>query len=168
MLQSYLQPEFHWETPNFKYKICPKSKYNLHFLHNRLEFRNQIFIQNFYIRFAAVCKAGTKSTVKLNRKLQILPLSHAATMRNVINSWLLSPAPPYSKPFLRYLGKTSQLSTPIVTRTIFIPQHNINANISSYQLGLTIIKISLKFQMPPFPRYEWKALKRLRPLAPIP
>jgi len=32
---------FHLEIPNFKYKICPKSKYNLHFFHNRLEFRNK-------------------------------------------------------------------------------------------------------------------------------
>ena len=38
---------FHLEIPNFKYKICRKWKYNLHFLHNRLEFRNQIFIHNF-------------------------------------------------------------------------------------------------------------------------
>ena len=60
---------FHLEIPNFKYKICPKSKYNLHFLHNRSEFRNQIFTQNFYILLADACKARTKSTVcKLNRK----------------------------------------------------------------------------------------------------
>jgi len=63
---------FHLEIPNFKYKICPKSKYNLHLLHllhNRLEFRNQIFTQNFYILLAAACKARTKSTSwKLNRK----------------------------------------------------------------------------------------------------
>jgi len=62
---------FHLEIPNFKYRICPKSKYklNLHFLHNRLEFRNKIFTQNLYILIAAASKARTKSTVwKLNRK----------------------------------------------------------------------------------------------------
>jgi len=60
---------FHLEIPNFNYKICTKSKYNLHFLHNHLEFRNQIFTQNFYILLAAASKARTKSTVwKLNRK----------------------------------------------------------------------------------------------------
>jgi len=48
---------FHLEIPNFKYKICPVSKYNLHFLHNRLKFGNQIFTQNFYIVLTAVCKA---------------------------------------------------------------------------------------------------------------
>jgi len=47
---------FHFEIPNFKYKICPKSKYNLYFLHNRLEFCNQIFTQNFYILLASACK----------------------------------------------------------------------------------------------------------------
>jgi len=52
----------HLESPNFKYKICPKSKYNLHFLHNCLEFRNQIFTQNVYILSAAGRKATTKST----------------------------------------------------------------------------------------------------------
>jgi len=58
---------FQLEIPNLTYKICPKSKCNLHFAHNRLEFRNQIFTQNFYILLAAACKAGTKSTVcKLN------------------------------------------------------------------------------------------------------
>jgi len=61
--------QFHLEIPNFKYKICPKSTYNLHFFHNRLEFHNQIFTQNFYILSAAACKARTKSTIwKLNRK----------------------------------------------------------------------------------------------------
>jgi len=60
---------FHLEIPNFKYKICPISKYNLHFLHNYLEFRNPIFTQNFYVLLTASCKAGTKSTVwKFNRK----------------------------------------------------------------------------------------------------
>jgi len=63
------QFRFHFEIPNFKYKICPKSKYNLHFLHSRLEFRKPIFTLNFYILLAAACKARTKSTVwKLNRK----------------------------------------------------------------------------------------------------
>ena len=47
---------FQSEIPNFKYKICPISKYNLHFLHKRLEFRNQIFTPNFYILLAAVRK----------------------------------------------------------------------------------------------------------------
>jgi len=36
---------FHLEIPYFKYKICPKAKYNLNFLHNHLEFCNQIFTQ---------------------------------------------------------------------------------------------------------------------------
>ena len=39
--------QFHLEIPSFKYKMCPKSRYNLHFLHNRLKFRNQILSQNF-------------------------------------------------------------------------------------------------------------------------
>jgi len=38
----------------------PKSKYSLHFLHNCLEFRNQIFTQNFYILLAVARKARTK------------------------------------------------------------------------------------------------------------
>jgi len=60
---------FDLEVPNFKYKICPKSKYNLHFLHKRLEFRNQISTQNFYIVLATASNARMKSTVwKLNRK----------------------------------------------------------------------------------------------------
>ena len=124
---------FHLEIPNFKSKICPKSKYNLHFLHNRLEFRNQVFTQNFYIFLAAACKARTKSTIwKLNRKPQTLPLFHAAPMRNITNSWLPAPVPPqclsacqvwslYSKPFLRYLGKTSPLSTPVSYTHLTLP-----------------------------------------------
>jgi len=59
-------------------------------------------------------------------------------MQNVINSWLPPPAPPqylsackawslYSKPFLRYLGKSSQIST-LITHIIFIPQHRVNAD----------------------------------------
>jgi len=31
---------FHLKIPNVKFKICPKSKFDLHFLQNRLEFRN--------------------------------------------------------------------------------------------------------------------------------
>jgi len=44
---------FHLEILNFKYKICPISKYSLHFLHNRLEFCNQIFTQNFLHPFSS-------------------------------------------------------------------------------------------------------------------
>jgi len=60
---------FQSEIPNFNYKICPISKYNLHFLHKRLEFRNKIFTPNFYILLAADRKNRAKLTVrKLNRK----------------------------------------------------------------------------------------------------
>jgi len=58
---------FHLEIPNFKYKICRKWKYNLHFLHNRLGFCNQIFTQNFYIRLAAQSQSQLDAKLERNR-----------------------------------------------------------------------------------------------------
>jgi len=146
---------FHLEIPNFKYKICPKAKYNLHFLHNRLEFHNQIFTQNFYILLAAACKAIEQNRLRGNLK-DAINFTHfpgrtytechkfltTSTCLSIISIGMQSLVA-VLQTVPEIFRKTSQLST-IIARAIFsFYPHSIESmHISSYQLGITTIKIS--------------------------
>jgi len=118
--------------------MCPKSKYNLHFLRNRLEFRDQIFTQIFLILLAAARKARTKWTVrKLNinftpfsrrtyaecHKLLTIPAPICLSIISIRLQSLVAVLQTVAEIF----RKTSQLST-LITRTIFTPQLRVNAH----------------------------------------
>jgi len=124
------------EIPNFKYKICPKSKYNLHFSTTVWNFVTKFshkILTSFYQLHATLER--NRPYGNLIKAINFTPFPRrmyaechkfltTSTCPSIISIRMQSLIAVFQTvPGL--FRKTSQLST-LITRTIFIPQHRVN------------------------------------------